>query len=359
MELTSTSEHDHITARHGMGRTWTRVTALRRRHRARLRSIVALSPLLFLLLQAPASACDFCNCLMGINPFYSETDWLSLNVLFQNSLTTPVDEGGSDQGSGILRNGPNILGLPLRLHHGGAEEGPNREYRRTFELSYQYHFSRNVTATAILPYVDSRIEGSSTIAIRGIGDLTLLARYVVPDLFGASLPATLQIGGGIDLPTGAHTLTDDHGIRLDPRSQPGSGTVDGVLNATMTLQFDSWTLSGDLFSRLNTTDGDGNRIGSSLAATAAVNRDLYRDNASGFAAVGIAGLRQEIAGKDKVAGETDPDSGYSTTYASLGGEIRYSNFRLDATAMIPLHQSREAGAPEEQTRVVMGLGYNF
>lgn len=366
MELMNISDQDHTTVDNGAGRTRctfrtaTAYSVPRSGGFSRPRSIAVAIPLLFMLLRIPASACDFCNCLMGINPFFSENDWLSLHVLFQNSLTTPIDDLSGDHGSGALLSGPNILELgPLQLHHGGAETGPSREYRRTFELSYQYHFSRNLMATAILPYVDSRIEGSSNITVRGLGDLTLLAHYVIPDLFGGGSPSTLQLGAGIDLPTGAHQLKDERGEQLDSRLQPGSGTVDGVLNATMTVQFDAWTCSADLFSRLNTTDANDNRIGSSLAATAAINRDIYRNNADGFAVVGIGGVRQEIAGKDKVAGETDPDSGYSTTYASLGGEVLYSDLRFDATAMIPLHQSRDAGAPQERTRVVLGLGYNF
>jgi len=49
---------------------------------------------LFLLLMAnpgQLSACDFCNSVMGINPYYMVSDALHVSMLFQRSGVSPEE----------------------------------------------------------------------------------------------------------------------------------------------------------------------------------------------------------------------------------------------------------------------------
>ncbi len=328
-------------------------------NRAQLRIIFCF------LMFAPgiAGACDFCNCLMGINPNYNGEDKIIFHFLLQHSYYTPSGDTALQFGSKPAAGGYGRypLGMPPKLYHlGGEGTEPAYETRQTFEIAYQHHFSDHIMATVMLPYAISDLEsGENRVSVRGIGDPTLLAHYIITDMISPDIPATLLIGGGIKLPLGQHTLRDARGTLLDPRLQPGSGSVDVLANLMATAQFGSWTTALDAYGKINTTNGSGDRMGSSLALSATVNHDLLRSNQDLFAIVGIAGLREEMAGRDRIVGEIDERSGFTATYGSLGAQVVYGAVKLDMTVLLPLHQNRSSSEPMERPRILSGLRYEF
>lgn len=301
-----------------------------------------------LLLASPLRSCDFCNCVTGINPYYNGLNRIGLTTLYQNSHT----EGAA-------------TGTPgSKLAHGGGtdEHGiriPETERRITFELSYQHHLSQNLVLTALLPFSAGRLEGDGVLNVYGIGDAALLGQYAVTGLFSERTPATLLLGGGVELPTGANDLRHDDGDRIDPRMQPGSGSFDLIANAVLTAPIESWTVAADLYGKLNNANDRGDRIGNALSLTATLSRDLYRNNPGNFALLGTAGLRGELSGKDRVAGGTDPATGARTLWGNLGGQLVWGHVKLHAAALLPLLQHREPGGANEDLRLTAGIRYEF
>jgi len=300
---------------------------------------------------------------MGINPNYNGADKIMLHFLLQHSYYTPSGDTSLPFGSKLAAGGYGVspLGVPSGFYHfGGEGTEPAYETRRTFEIAYQHHFSDHLMATVMLPYAISDLEsGESRVSVRGFGDPTLLAHYILADMISPDIPSTLLIGAGVKLPLGQHTLRDARGTLLDPRMQPGSGSVDALANVTAMAQFGGWTTAIDAYGKLNTANQSGDRIGSSLAVSATVNHDLLRSNQDLFAVVGIAGLREEMAGHDRIAGEIDERSGFTTTYGSLGAQVVYDAVKLDLTVLLPLHQNRSSGEPMERPRILSGLRYEF
>jgi hypothetical protein len=304
---------------------------------------------------ATARACEFCSSLMGINPHYSKSDELLLDMLFQQSDLDGTRFGLNSFSRMALPTG---IGAndPPRIFHAGTSTQPTHEERATFELAYRHHFSGNLIATVLLPCSVVNISsGTQHLRVRGVGDPTVMLHYVIADPFSESTPSLLLLGGGVELPLGRHQLRDAEGTVLDPRLQPGSGSVDLVLNALSTIQLSTWTVALDLNGRIATASTDEYRPGSSLSLTSTVCRDLYRSNEDEFAVVGIGGVRQEISGRDRVAGALDQSSGAAATYGNLGGQILYRSFKLDASVLVPLVQSNEAGRAREGLRVLMGV----
>jgi hypothetical protein len=319
------------------------------------RLIVALALLLPALAQR-GIACDFCNCLMGINPYYESSDKILLHYLLQRSAS-----GYGSAATAWFNAKTASAGYPERaLYHavhavsGAAGEIPTSEIRNTIELAYQHHFSENLMATVMLPFSLFDVTSDRLLSVDAVGDPTLLAHYVAHDVL--PIPSVLMIGGGIKLPLADHELRDAHGAKIDPRSQPGSGSLDFVLNVTGTAQFGSWTVALDAFAKLNGANNDRDRLGSSLAFSGTINRDLLRDNEAGFAVVGIAGLRSELAARDRIAGVVDPESGSTALYGSLGSEVVVGSIRLDLSVLVPVYQHRE-DLSQERTRILAGIRY--
>ncbi len=317
-----------------------------------LGGLLALAPV-------PALSCDFCNCLMGINPYYSTSDQFTIHYLYQRSTSGSasgpvVPHLKPAAGSGLLHGVE-----PPRPYHGGHTGGDEtimeRETRSTFELAYRHHFSQNFMATAVLPVTLLDVESTGRLSVKGTGDPMVMAHYIMPNLLPDGPSTVLLLGAGVKAPLGDYMLRDGSGERLDPRLQPGSGSVDLVLNGTMTLQSEGWTFAADLFGKINTSNPERDRIGNSLALSSTVNRDLYRDNEEEFAVVGIAGLRGESAARDRVEGVIDERSGFLSGYTTLGGQIAYRSVRLDLSAMLPVYQHRNDPSSSEGVRFVTGL----
>jgi hypothetical protein len=81
----------------------------------------------------------------------------------------------------------------------------------------------------------------------GLGDAVFLAKYTIPDIFGAN--TVLNLGFGTKAPLGKSDLTTSEGFQLTADLQPGSGAWDviGWLSASKGLNFrPSGTIFGSM-----------------------------------------------------------------------------------------------------------------
>ena len=297
-------------------------------------------------------ACDFCNCLSGINPYYNGKNRLALNFLSQRSFLPP-----------ILPTPLNTVqtkhhALPTLMHGGhGASPFPTIETRQTLELMLQHHLSERFMLTALVPFSTLTIEQGSSFSVSGIGDITLMAHYVFDlPLFERS---TLLLGGGVKTPTGLSNLTDASKRRLDTRFQSGSGSWDFVFNPMFIAQQSGFTYAIDVFMKLNTKGTVGDRIGHSLSATTTLSHDVFRSNPSQTALVGMFGARFEAKTQDWISSQFDRDSDFASFYAQVGVQVVFYFVKIDALALVPLHQSRSTLAMNEETRFLMGARVEF
>ncbi len=297
-------------------------------------------------------ACDFCNCLSGINPYYNGKNRFAINFLSQRSFLPPILPAPTNTLQ--TKHAP----LPTTLHSGhGASPFPTSETRQTIEMMFQHHLSERVLLTALLPFSTLTIEQGHSFSVSGIGDATFLGHYIF------ELPAfertTVLLGGGLKVPTGLSNLTDQRGTRLDTRFQSGTGSWDFILNPIMLLSQSGFTGALDLLAKFNTGGATGDRLGHSLSATATLSHDVFRNNASQTALVGIAGARFETKTQDWISGTFDVDSGFTSLYAQAGGQVIFYFFKLDFLVLVPVHQSRSMLAMNEQTRFLTGARIEF
>jgi hypothetical protein len=309
----------------------------------------------FLVGQEFSTACDFCNCVMGINPYYVESDAIHVSMLFQRSRGggSEIAAPAGDMSLGkIFSEGIGGPGSLLHDNHGG---GSHSETKNTIEIAYRYHLLRNVLLSGFFPYHTLRVRSTTSYSIDGPGDLTLMAQYVARSVIGDRTPATLVMGGGLQLPTGSNSRRDPDGELLEPHMQPGSGSLNYVISMTATVQPGRWTLALDVLGKLNTRNDRNDRLGNSLALSGFVSRELFRDEYSEFALVGNGGLRGEFAARDLVQGIRDSDTGVTSLYGNLGVQVYYSILRIDFTVLVPVSQDRPAGGLDEEARFVSGV----
>ena len=297
-------------------------------------------------------ACDFCNCLSGINPYYNGKNRFAINFLSQRSFLPPVFP------TPLNTLQTKHSALPTAMHGGhGASPFATFETQQTIEMMAQHHFSERMMLSILLPFSTLTIEQGNSFSIAGVGDATLLGHYIF------ELPAlertTLLFGGGLKLPTGLSNLTDKSDNRFDTRFQSGTGSWDFILNSMILLSQSSFTCAFDLFAKLNTAGASGDRIGHSLSATATLSHDVFRNNASQAALIGIMGARLETKSRDWISGRVDVDSGFTSLYAQAGGQVVFYFFKLDFLVLLPVHQSRSALAMNEQTRFLTGARIEF
>lgn len=306
-----------------------------------------------LLLAAPgAVACDFCDCLFGINPYYSTMDRIGVNVLLQRSTSVSPTGGG-----GILKL---AAGGAVLFHSGTTETGvPSTEYRTTFDITLQHHFSEHWMMTARLPVNITRVRTDHVLDVRGIGDPSLMLHWVTTARPSPGMKATFLVGAGVDLPLGSSGLVHPDGDRIDPRLQPGSGSVDVLAGARAALQLQDWTVGVDLSGRWATANRYDDRMGTAFAATASAGYDVVRSNEDQFAIVGIGALRLETAGADRVGGVLDPSARHTSLYMELGTECAWRDIRIRASVAIPVYDHRAIVGEAEQARVTAGLSYDF
>ncbi len=297
-------------------------------------------------------ACDFCNCLMGINPYYSSSNALHVSMLFQHS-TTPPEEAAPGDVPQLMRSVPGEVLSPASVTHGGA--GGSSETRKTIELAYRFHLFDDLLISCLAPYRMTQVSGGESFSANGFGDITVLAHYVARPHLWDRAPVTLLLGGGVQLPTGSSTRTDPAGDLVEPDVQPGSGSVNYIVSSTMMVQPGPWTFVLDVYGKLNARNSRQDKLGNSLAITAGASHELTRDNSSLFAIVANAGLRGETASRDRVAGVLNPETGSTSLYGNIGAQVFFGILRLDVGVLIPISQDRPTGAPDEDTRVVSGL----
>lgn len=315
-----------------------------------MKRYILIPAILLLAIVQPSLACEFCQCLLGLNPLYSSSNTLALHLVHQRWTYAQGGDPGTPHSKRAFGSSSFLPALMHQDH--GDDDLPRSETRRTLELAYRHHITPDILAVAILPYVMSTETGEHTTTAEGIGDPMLLGYYVVRGEVASGVPATLLVGGGATIPAGRYKTAD--GLPGNPHLMPGSGSVDLLVNTTGTLQAGGWTFGADLFGRFATSNRFDTRLGPSGTVSLSVNRDLLRDNEEEIAVVGIAGARGEISGDDRIEGTIDAGSARRVAFGMLGGQVVMGSWKLDLSLLVPVARAGESAVHREDPRFVVG-----
>jgi len=265
-----------------------------------------------------ANACDYCLISQGISPLQSQTG-AGLRIGQRYTLLDTVYDGDN------------------KLANPGVKE----KYWTT-ELSGFYSLSDRFMVLATLPVRKTEGDGELITGPGGEpereditggatapGDVSLLGRYTLYSRH--TLDSTLLLAGvlGVKLATGDTNRRADQGEYLDAHLQPGTGSTDLLLGASVSYALGRYTISTNLlaaFPGKGETGDESHRFGDSI------NYDVtgkFRVTPAVIGATSDAffislGVNGEYRDREKLDGTTESDTGGHTIYITPGVQYQIS-----------------------------------
>jgi hypothetical protein len=240
----------------------------------------------------------------------------------------------------------------------------SRDYYRSFELWGGYQFKK-VQVMAFLPYlVSTKISDDGKVHSNGMGDMIVMANYRVWSKMSMNEDMTrtskneLWLGGGIKLPTGVSKVdVSQTNFNVgDFNSQPGTGSVDYLMNATHNFIWNNSGIVTNATYRYNTTNSQnyhfGNRmyLSSSFFQTFKIKKVKLRPMA------GFSYLKNDVNtfGGNKIEGS----NGY--TFSGVGGvNLIFGKFGIMANTNLPIAQDSFNGQTKLQSKTTIGLTFSI
>jgi hypothetical protein len=275
----------------------------------------------------------------------------------------------------------------LAGHHVHAH---NTDYNLTAAIGAAYGISDRLTVSAELPYVrrDGLREGEHSHAgghainevaqlgnVSGFGDLSIMAKYKLVDRPGASF----ALVGGLKLPTGSTRRRSREGERLETEHQPGTGSWDPLFGAAFGTTLGPVNFNAGALYPISGTGAQQTRLGDRAAGGIAFSHrfgppEHHHEEAGHHHHEGGAAPRPhghsswdafveltgEWEGRQKIAGEVEPDSGGKSVWLSPGARYNSaSGLSVAASFGLPVWQDIRASHPDNDYRLTFAVGKAF
>lgn len=241
-------------------------------------------------------------------------------------------------------------------------------------LSASYGLTPDVTLSARLPYInrenirESELEGGVPDAhthgdSSGMGDLLLLGQYRVLE----RLHTDVAILFGVKAPTGQTDEQDDDGQKFETEFQPGSGSWDFLLGASVSKSSGNFGFHANALYKMTTEGSQSTEMGDAISYNAAVTYRLKgdhgshdHDHSSGSENSGVSWdlsveLNGETRRKTRISGVFDDNSGGTTIYGTLGLRVSSGRFGGFFSYGTPIVQDQNGTQTDADRRIVAGV----
>lgn len=194
----------------------------------------------------------------------------------------------------------------------------------------------------------------------GFGDLSLFARYTAYQYDRPRHTFRIAPFAGVKAPTGEDDDRDARG-RLPAAVQPGSGSWDyfgGIVTSYQTLRFQ---IDAQAAYRAN-TEANGFEAGDVVRLDGSLQYRLYPWRLGGGAPAFVYGVIEVNfvhQDKDRLAGDTDPDSGGTRLFLTPGVQYVGRRWILEGAVQVPVVQDLNGTALENDYIVRAGVRFNF
>lgn len=238
------------------------------------------------------------------------------------------------------------------------------DYYKSVELWGGYQF-KNVQVMTFLPYLHStKISDDGTSEFNGLGDAIVMANYKtwskmsMNETMTRTMKNELWLGGGIKIPSGTSRVDvsqPEFNIG-DFNSQPGTGSIDYLFNATHNLLWNNSGIVTNATYRLNTANPQhyhfGNRVylSSSFFQTFTVKKVKVRPM------IGLSYLQNSANEYD--GNEVLGSEGYSIS--SLAGmNLILGKLGIMVNTQLPIRQDMYNGQTKLQSKTTLGLTFSI
>jgi len=289
-----------------------------------------------------AIACDLCNSYVGINPKYNNN---AIGLRYRSS-----SYNGYHSHTSVHKTGG--------TEHTHESTSESSEYYGSYSLWTRWYASPKVQLLGNLNFSDNKELENNVLTdrISAMGDASIVGKY---QIYNSSLIDTssfkhrIFIGGGIKLPTGVYQNKDSIGI-IKPLFQPGTGSIDYLMNLDYLAKFKRFGLMNNISFRLNSTNKNGFRFANRINTTTLV---YYKVKFKELTILPSTGIYFEQAAKDNEDGTYLDNTGGEVVFNQSGIDIYYKNIFLNIGVQIPLYEHLFGVQGSNNNRLVIGLNY--
>jgi hypothetical protein len=282
------------------------------------------------------SACDICGCSAGdyfIGPYPQfNKHFIGLRYSFRNYFSRVAEE-------------------PTEF---------SKDFYQTIELWGGMKLGKKWQLTGFMPYnINRQHSDDGKRRSNAIGDITLIANYTVLNIANSTtnkklLTHRLLIGGGVKLPTGKFNADPDE-IIPDANNQPGTGSVDYLVNAMYSFHKSNWGINSNVTYKVNGSSSSfhfGNRLNVSSYFFKTFNCKSTAFNPN----VGVTFENLNSNQLDKVG---IASTGGSVMLAAAGLEMGIKRMIIGVNVQQPFIQDLSAGQTTAKTRGMLHVTYVF
>lgn len=221
--------------------------------------------------------------------------------------------------------------------------GSSREAFHSMELMGRYYVHPRIQLLAFVPYrLNLQTTDTRSYEGKGLGDISLMGNFLLVntgDSLGRKLRHTLMVGAGLKMATGAYRQTD-HGLRLHPNLQPGSGSWDALFNLQYTVRLKQWGVSLQGMYRLNTANPEGFRSGDRIMGNFLIYHWSTKGRWNVMPSIGVA---VDHARKERLDDRVYLLSGGTDLRATAELQVFHGQWGIGAGCRLPLHHSLANG----------------
>lgn len=236
----------------------------------------------------------------------------------------------------------------------------SKDFYQTAELWGGLNVGKKWQVIAFVPYnINKQTSDDGVKKSKGLGDITLISNYKLVDVRSADkhnnrISQQLWIGGGIKLPTGKFTA-DPNDVIPNANNQPGTGSIDYLLNAMYTFHLNDWGINSSFNYKINRGANNfkfGNRFSSSVFVFHSISLAKVTFNPN-------MGMLYENLQANKLSNKQIKETGGSALLAAGGLETNFKKLAIGFNAQVPLHQNISNGQTITRIKGMVHLTFTF
>lgn len=295
-----------------------------------------------------SSACDMCNCYLGLDPGYNKNT-IGLRTNFRYA-TYPIPVNGS-----------------MKLMHGGDHSSSGtsgtKELSAYFwgtDLYARIYPVKKLQVIAALPFqVNTLMFDTLEESRSALSDLTILAMYQVANTMPSdslSVRHRVFAGGGIKLPSGKSSGAADVNIPMSHHLYSGTGSTDYLLMIAYIGKYRKIGWNTEVSFKLNGESKNEYRYGHTFNITP---RLFYEVSIGSAKLLPHAGAAFESGMKDQYKGEDVDETGGSVLWGNAGADLYFGKFSLTTDVRIPVTGNLGETYLEDQFWLFSSINFHF
>jgi hypothetical protein len=293
-----------------------------------------------------ASACDFCNCYLGLDPGYNKNT-IGLRVNWRTAEWIPFES--------TLRTTHGTPGT------GGSSSGSTLEESLiTTELFVKYAPIPKLRVYMTLPYTNNTLTYEGVTESRGaFSDMTFMAMYQLANTLPHDSTAVRHrvfAGGGIKFPTGKSEGASDVEIPMADDLYSGTGSTDYIFSLSYIGKYKKLGWNFDASYKLNGESANYYKYGNSLNLTP---RIFYETKIKSVQLLPHISAAYEQCNNDEYKDVEQVETDGKIFWGGAGVDVYFGIFSLTTEFRLPLYHDIGAQMAEDKSVLYTSLNIHF